>query len=77
MVADQEARLIGMDDIGYYVMIGLLVAGAGYGLSSKGKPKPALSKSRRNIAVVCIGIAVVCALLVLATAMLSHTAAQQ
>jgi hypothetical protein len=64
-----------MDDIGYYIMIGLLVAGAGYGLANRDKPKPPLSKSRRNIAVVCIGIAVVCGLLVVATAML-HGPAQ-
>jgi len=65
-----------MDDIGYYIMIGLLVAGAGYGLANRDKPKPPLTKSRRNIAVVCFGIAAVCALLVLAIALLHGPAPQ-
>jgi hypothetical protein len=39
-------------------MVVLLCAGAAYGLANKGKPKPALSASRKNIALICIGIAV-------------------
>jgi hypothetical protein len=66
-----------MDDIGYYVMIGLLVAGAGYGLANRDKPKPPLSKNRRNIAVICFGIAAVCAVLLLAMVLLVHAPAHQ
>ena len=66
-----------MDDIGYYVMIGLLVAGAGYGLANRDKPKPPLSKKRRNIAAICFGIAAVCAALFLAMVMLVHAPAHQ
>jgi hypothetical protein len=53
-----------VDNIGYYIMIALLVAAAGYSVAGKGKPKPAPSKGRRKIAVIFFGIAVVCALLV-------------
>ena len=53
-----------MDDIGYYIMIGLLVAAAGYSVAGRGKPKPALSRGKRKIAIICFGIALVCALLV-------------
>jgi len=53
-----------VDDIGYYIMIGLLVAAAGYSVAGKGKPKPALSSGKRKIAIICFGIALVCALLV-------------
>jgi hypothetical protein len=66
-----------MDDIGYYIMIGLLVAGAGYSLANRDKPKPPLTKSRRNIAVVCVGIVVVCALLFFAVVLISHGHVQQ
>jgi hypothetical protein len=66
-----------MDDIGYYIMIALLGAGAAYGLANKGKPKPPLSKRRRNIAVICFGIAAACALLAVAMALLVHGPAQQ
>ena len=71
------ARLISMDEIGYYIMIGLLVAGAGYSLSSKDKPKPPLSKSRKNIAIICFGIAAICAVLFLAVALMSRGPVQQ
>ena len=53
-----------MDDIGYYIMIGLLVAAAGYSVAGKGKPKTKPSRNRRTIAVICFGIALACALLV-------------
>ena len=53
-----------MDDIGYYIMIGLLVAAAGYSVAGRGKPKPSLSRGKRKIAIICFGIALVCALLV-------------
>ena len=66
-----------MDDIGYYVMIGLLAAGAGYGLANRDKPKPPLSKNRRNIAVICIGIAAICAALLLAMVLFVHAPAHQ
>ena len=66
-----------MGDIGYYIMIGLLVAGAAYGLANKDKPKPPLTKSHRNILVVCVGIVVVGALLLLAVVLISHGHVQQ
>jgi len=53
-----------VDNIGYYIMLALLVAAAGYSVAGKGKPKPTPSKGRRKIAVICFGIPLACALLV-------------
>jgi hypothetical protein len=58
------ARITIVDNIGYYIMLAMLVAAAGYSVAGRGKPKPTLSKGRRKIAVICFGIAVACALLV-------------
>src|SRR5579864_4860732 len=46
-------RTLIVDDIGYYIMIGLLVAAAGYSVAGKGKPKPALSRGKRKLAIIC------------------------
>jgi len=62
-------------DIGSYVLIALLGAAAAYGLTSKGKPKPALSATRKNIAIICFGIAIGCFALVAILAMASHNPA--
>jgi hypothetical protein len=53
-----------VDNIGYYIMLALLVAAAAYSVAGRGKPKPKLSKGKRNLAIICFGIALVCALLV-------------
>jgi hypothetical protein len=59
-----EVNTVIVEDIGYYIMIGLLVAAAGYSVAGKGKPRPKLSKGKRNLAIICFVIALVCALLV-------------
>ena len=59
-----------MDPIGYYIMLALLGAGAAYGLANKGKPKPALSRGKKTVAIICFGIAGGCGALVLMLALL-------
>ena len=59
-----------MDNIGYYIMLAMLVAAAGYSVAGRGKPKPKLSKGKRNLAIFCFGIALVCGLLVAMLALL-------
>lgn len=49
--------------IGDYVLIALLGAGAAFALMQRGKPRPALSTGKRNLAIVLIGIAFGCFLL--------------
>ena len=62
-------------DVGSYVFIALLGAAAAYSLSSRGKPKPALSSTTTNIAIICFGIAIGCFALVAVPALASHSAA--
>ena len=59
-----------MDSIGYYIMIALLGAGAAYGMANKGKPRPALTRGKKTLAIVCLGIAGACGVLVLLLAVL-------
>jgi putative copper export protein len=61
-----------VDRIGYYIMIALLGAGAAYGLMQKGKPRPALSTKKRNVAIVLFGIALGCILLALVVGLASQ-----
>jgi len=63
-----------MDSIGFFVMTAMLGAGAAYAMANKGKPRPTLSKGKRNVVIACFGIAVVCLLVVLAGGMLPHGA---
>jgi hypothetical protein len=65
-----------MDAIGYYIMIGLLVAGAAYGLANKGKPRATASKSTKRIAFICFGVALGCGVLALAVGLLASHPAQ-
>lgn len=60
--------------IGYIVLIALLGAGAAYASMNKGKPRPALTPKKRNLAIVCFGIASLCALLAVAINLLPHSA---
>jgi hypothetical protein len=53
------------DAIGYYIMIALLGGAAAYGLANKGKPRPALSSTKKKIVIILFGIASVCGMLVL------------
>ena len=63
-------------DVGSYVLIALLGAAAAYGLTGKGKPKPALSNAKKNIAIICFGIAIGCfALAALVIGMSPHVPA--
>ena len=57
-------RTLIVDNIGYYIMLALLAAAAGYSVAGRGKPKPAPYRGRRKIAIIWFGIALVCALLV-------------
>jgi hypothetical protein len=59
------------DAIGYYIMIALLGGAAAYGLANKGKPRPALSSTKKTIAIIVFGIAGVCGMLVLMLALLA------
>jgi hypothetical protein len=58
-------------------MVTLLVAGAAYAMTNKGKPRPALTLGKRNILIVCFGIVVVCGLVVLAGVLIPHTPPSQ
>jgi hypothetical protein len=59
-------------DVGSYVMIALLGAGAAYGLASRGKPKPALSNTRKRVAIACFALAIGCFSLALLVGLTSH-----
>jgi hypothetical protein len=60
-----------MDDaIGYYIMIALLGGAAAYGMANKGKPRPALSNTKKKFVIILFGIASVCGMLVLMLALL-------
>ena len=65
-----------MGSIGFYIMIVLLGAGAAYGLANKGKPKPALSSTKKKLVIVLFGIAAACFLLAFAVVALSRGSAQ-
>ena len=65
-----------MDGIGYYIMIGLLVAAAAYGLANKGKPRATPSRSTKKLAFICAGIAIGCGVLALAIGLLAGHPAQ-
>ena len=59
-----------MDSLGYYIMIALLGAGAAYSLANRGKPKPAISRGKKKVVIVCAGIVTVCVVLAVAVALL-------
>jgi hypothetical protein len=61
-----------MDSLSYYIMIVLLGAGAAYGLANRGKPKPAISRGKKQAVIVCAGIVTVCLVLAVAVALLPH-----
>ena len=63
-----------MDSFGYYVMVALLVAATAYGLANRGKPKPALSTSKKRIATICFAVAIGCVLLAVAVGLISQSA---
>ena len=62
-----------VDALGYYIMIALLGAGAAYGLSNKGKPKPTVSSGQKKLLIACAVIIFACLLLLLATVLISQT----
>jgi len=62
-----------MGSIGFYIMIALLGAGAAYGLSQKGKPRPSLTSGKKKLLIVLFGIVVVCILLLIAVAAMSSS----
>lgn len=67
--ADNEAGEIApMGSIGFYVMTVLLCAGAVYGLSHKGEPRPAVTSGRKKLLIFLAGVVLVCLLLLLALA---------
>jgi hypothetical protein len=63
---------LAVDTIGYYIMIALLGAGAAYGLANRGKPKPALSSSRKKAVIICATVVVGCGLLALAVGLMAQ-----
>lgn len=70
---DNEAGEIApMDSIGFYVMTVLLCAGAVYGLSHKGEPRPAVTSGQKKLLIVLAGIVLVCVLLLLAVVFISN-----
>jgi len=59
-----------MGSVGFYVMTALLCAGAIYGLSHKGEPRPAVSSGKKKLLIFLGGIVLVCLLLLLALALI-------
>lgn len=62
-----------MGSIGFYVMIALLGAGAAYGLSHKGQPRPAVTSGQKKLLIFLGAVIAVCALLLIATALTSSS----
>jgi len=60
-----------MGSVGFYIMIALLGAGAAYGLSHKGKQRPALTSGKKKLLIVLAGVILVCILLLIAMASIS------
>ena len=60
-----------MSSIGYYIMFALLGAGAAYGLSHKGQPRPDFSPVKRQFVMFLAGVFLVCLMLMLAVAWIS------
>ena len=54
-----------MGDVGSYIMMALLGAGAVYGLANKGKPRPALSNAKKKLVIGLFGVVIVCGALLL------------
>ena len=65
-----------MDSIGYYVMMGLLAAGAAYGLAHKGKPRPGVSSAQKRILIACGAVLGICVVLFVAVLLTSQSAPQ-
>ena len=63
-----------MGSVGYYIMIGLLAAGAAYGLANKGKPRPGVPSAQTRILIACGGVLGVCAVLFVAVLLISQSA---
>ena len=49
-----------MDGIGYWIMMVLLGAGAAFGLANKGQPRPALSATKKKVAIICFAVGFGC-----------------
>jgi hypothetical protein len=62
-------------DFGYFIMTALVGAGAAYGLANRGKPKPALSTTKKKLAIICLAVAIGCFLLALVVGLLSRSSA--
>lgn len=65
-----------MDDVGYFVMMGLLAAGAAYGLANKGKPRPGVSSAQKKILIACAAVLAICVVLFVAVLLISQSAPQ-
>lgn len=65
-----------MDDVGYFVMMGLLAAGAAYGLANKGKPRPGVSSAQKKTLIACGAVLGICAVLLVAVVLISQNAPQ-
>lgn len=63
-----------MDPVGYYVMMGLLAAGAAYGLANKGKPRPGVSSAQKKILIACGVVLGICAVLLVAVLLIAQSA---
>jgi hypothetical protein len=62
-----------MTSIGYYIMFALLGAGAAYGLSHKGEPRPGLSPAKKKFVMFLAGVFLVCLMLMLGVAWISNS----
>jgi hypothetical protein len=60
-------------DFSFLIMTALVGAGAAYGLANKGKPRPALSTTKKKLAIICFVVAIGCLLLALAIGLLSRS----
>ena len=67
--AAQRRGAFHMGSIGFFVMTAMLVAGAAYGLSNKGKPRPGVSSGQKRVLIACGVVAGMCGL-VLALALI-------
>lgn len=62
-----------MGSIGFYIMIALLGAGAAYGLSHKGQPRPAVTSGKKKL-LIFLGVVIgVCVLLLIAVALIANS----
>jgi hypothetical protein len=57
-------------------MIGLLAAGAAYGLANKGKPRPGVSSAQKKLLIACAAVLGVCVVLFVSVVLISQGAPQ-